>query len=250
MIAPNASRLSPLALAIALAPLASVAQNATPDADPQQHNRTLISEELVVVGQPLDSLMDSDDIERKQANDLDDIFSGVSSVLVGGSVGAAQKIYVRNLGEDTLNIMVDGATQSGVTYHHTGRISVEPELLKQVRVQVGAGDATNGPGALGGAIRFETKDPEDLLGSDNFGALLKTGYFSNTEGTKNSATVYGRFNDTFSAMASYVDADQDNMEDAEGNELPGTNSDQGLGFVKLVGDLGAGHRLSLSHERL
>ncbi|ROQ18578.1 hemoglobin/transferrin/lactoferrin receptor protein [Marinimicrobium koreense] len=250
MIAPNASRLSPLALVIALAPLASAAQNATPDADPQQHNRTLISEELVVVGQPLDSLMDSDDIERKQANDLDDIFSGVSSVLVGGSVGAAQKIYVRNLGEDTLNIMVDGATQSGVTYHHTGRISVEPELLKQVRVQVGAGDATNGPGALGGAIRFETKDPEDLLGSDNFGALLKTGYFSNTEGTKNSATVYGRFNDTLSAMASYVDADQDNMEDAKGNELPGTNSDQGLGFVKLVGDLGAGHRLSLSHERL
>lgn len=213
--------------------------------------RTPATEELVIVGQPLDSLLDSEDLARKQANDLDDVFSGISSVLVGGSVGAAQKIYVRNLGEDTLNITVDGATQSGVTYHHTGRISIEPELLKQVGVQVGAGEATNGPGALGGAIRFETKDPEDLLsGSRKFGGMLKTGYFSNTEGHKHSATVYGRLTDRFSVMGSFVTADQDNMEDADGNELTGTHSEQDLGFVKMVSDLGAGHRLSLSHEQL
>lgn len=171
--------------------------------------------------------------------------------MVGGSVGAAQKIYVRNLGEDTLNIMVDGATQSGVTYHHTGRISIEPELLKQVGVQVGAGEATNGSGALGGAIRFETKDPEDLLtGSQNFGAMLKSGYSSNTEGTKHSASLYGRLNDKFSLMGSYVTSDQENMEDGEGNTLAGTDSEQDLAFAKLVGDLGQGHRISLSHERL
>lgn len=246
-------QLRPLAVAMALFSINAAAQeNSAADADTEtdKRGRTVISEEMLVVGQQLDSLMSSEDLDRKQATDLDDIFSGISSVLVGGSVGAAQKIYVRNLGEDTLNIMVDGATQSGVTYHHTGRISIEPELLKQVRVQVGAGDATNGPGALGGAIRFETKDPEDLLGSNNFGAQLKTSYFSNTHGTKNSATLYGRFSQAFSAMASYVALDQDDMEDGEGNELPGTNSEQTLGFLKLVGDLGAGQRLTLSHENL
>ncbi|MGD8175805.1 TonB-dependent receptor domain-containing protein [Marinimicrobium sp. ARAG 43.8] len=242
------SVVSLLALTVAILPALANAQEET--SQPSKRERATATEELLVVGQSLDSLLNSDDLERKQANDLDDIFSGLSSVLVGGSVGAAQKIYVRNLGEDTLNIMVDGATQSGVTYHHTGRVTIEPELLKQVRVQVGAGDATNGPGALGGAIRFETKDPEDLLGSRDFGAMLKTGYFSNTGGTKNSVTAYGRLNNTFSAMASYVISDQDNMEDAEGNDLTGTNSEQTLGFAKVVGDLGAGHRVSLSHERL
>lgn len=236
-----------------LTPTLAFAQDgsAEPASQKEGQKRTQATEELIIVGQPLDSLLDSEDLERKQANDLDDVFSGISSVLVGGSVGAAQKIYVRNLGEDTLNIMVDGATQSGVTYHHTGRITVEPELLKQVGVQVGAGEATNGPGALGGAIRFETKNPEDLLnGSKNFGGILKTGYFSNTEGHKHSATLYGRLTDRISLMGSYVTADQGNMEDADGNELTGTHSDQELGFVKLVGDLGAGHRVSLSHEAL
>lgn len=239
------TRLSPLALALALAPGYALAQTDSGDEDKPKE-----IEELVVIGEPVDSLLTSTDLDRKQANDLDDIFSGVPTVLVGGSVGAAQKIYVRNLGEDTLNISVDGATQSGVTYHHTGRISVEPELLKQVHVQVGAGDATGGPGALGGAIKFETKDPEDLLGNRDFGGIVKAGYFSNTEGYKGSGTVFGRLGDTFSAMASYVTSDQDDMEDPNGNDLPGTNSEQDLGFVKFVGDFVDGHKASISYENL
>ncbi|MCP8897715.1 TonB-dependent receptor [Gilvimarinus xylanilyticus] len=243
------TRLSPLALAISLVPGYAMAQtDSVSDSDEKSKPKEI--EELVVIGEPVDSLLTTADLDRKQANDLDDIFSGVPTVLVGGSVGAAQKIYVRNLGEDTLNISVDGATQSGVTYHHTGRISVEPELLKQVHVQVGAGDATSGPGALGGAIKFETKDPEDLLGNRNFGGIVKAGYFSNTEGYKGSGTVFGRLGDTFSAMASYVTSDQDDMQDPNGNELPGTNSDQDLGFVKFVGDFGGGHKASISYENL
>lgn len=206
---------------------------------------------LEVIGQPIDSVIDSEAIARKQANDLEDLFSGVPTVMAGGSVGAAQKLYVRNLGEDTLNVMVDGATQAGVTYHHTGRISIEPELLKQVEVQVGAGEATNGPGALGGAIRFATKDPDDLLEPDaRFGALVKTGYFSNTDGTKVSLSGYGRLNDDWGLLGSLVKADHDNIEDGEGNTIAGTDSKQELQFLKLSGRPADGHRLSLSHERL
>lgn len=234
---------------LAVSPLHAVAQS---DTTAEQQRKTIPKslEEMVVVGQPSDSLLNAVDLERRQANDLDDLFTGISSVRVGGSVPAAQKIYVRNLGEDTLNIMIDGATQSGVTYHHTGRITLEPELLKQVEVSVGAGEATNGPGALGGSIRFETKDPDDLLHGERFGALVKTGYFSNTHGTKNSISLYGQLTDGLSAMVSYVGADSGNIEDANGDDLPGTESKQDLGFAKIVADLGYGHRLRFSHEQL
>jgi len=212
--------------------------------DPQLEN-------VLVLGEKIDTVLTGLDIERRQANDLDDLFGNVPSVLVGGSVGVAQKIYVRNLGEDTLNIMVDGATQSGVTYHHTGRIAIEPELLRAVEVQVGAGEATNGPGAMGGAIRFETKDPEELLGPDrDFGGSVKGGYFSNTEGYKTSATGFGRLGEDWSAMASYVYSDQDEMEDGDGNPLTGSASEQTLGFGKLVGNIGGSQKLSLSYEQL
>ncbi|GAB3316526.1 TonB-dependent receptor [Haliea atlantica] len=208
-------------------------------------------EHVVVLGQRIDSVLTSLDIERRQANDLDDLFAGVPTVLVGGSVGAAQKIYVRNLGEDTLNIMIDGATQSGVTYHHTGRITIEPELLREVEVQVGAGEATNGPGAMGGAIRFETKDPQDLLATGrSAGAMVKTGFYSNTEGVKSSFTGYARLGAGWRALASYVYSDQAEMEDGDGNALAGTESQQTLGYAKLVGDLGETQQLSLSYEQL
>lgn len=208
-------------------------------------------EEVLVIGQKIDTVLTGLDIERRQANDLDDLFANVPSVMVGGSVGVAQKIYVRNLGEDTLNVMIDGATQSGVTYHHTGRIAIEPELLRAVEVQVGAGEATNGPGAMGGAIRFVTKDPEDLLRPDQtFGGMVKGGYFSNTEGYKTSVSGYGRLGSDWSAMASYIASDQDEMEDGDGNPLTGSQSEQTLGFAKLVGNIGDAQKLSLSYEQL
>lgn len=238
------------AIVTTVAPLQALAQSDDNTA-PQRKTAPKTLEEMVVVGRPSDSLLSTIDLERRQANDLDDLFTGISSVRVGGSVPAAQKIYVRNLGEDTLNVMIDGATQSGVTYHHTGRITLEPELLKQVTVSVGAGEATNGPGALGGSIRFETKDPDDLLqAGDRFGALVKTGYFSNTHGTKNSLSLYGQLTDALSAMVSYVGADMGNIEDANGDDLPGTESKQDLGFAKIVADLGYGHQLRFSHEQL
>ncbi|MDY6981764.1 MAG: hypothetical protein SV422_01615, partial [Pseudomonadota bacterium] len=46
-------------------------------------------ETLVVTGQQIDRLLSDVDIGKRQANDLDDLFSGYSSVMVGGSVGAA-----------------------------------------------------------------------------------------------------------------------------------------------------------------
>ncbi|WP_076418365.1 TonB-dependent receptor [Colwellia sp. UCD-KL20] len=212
-------------------------------------------EMIVVVGQAtsgLDRLINQEDLEKIQANSLADIFRLDTSINVSGSVGMGQKIYLRNVGEDLLNISVDGAEQAEAVFHHSGRISIEPELLKQVEIEAGTGSATAGPGALGGTVRLTTKDPLDLLAeNERAGALVKASYFSNGGGMKYSATVFGSDEDgMLSAMASFVTSDFDNADDGNGNEIAGTNSDKDLGYVKVVANLSESQYLSLSHENL
>lgn len=194
-------------------------------------------------------VVNAEAIERIQANDLEDVFRATPSVAVGGSVGIAEKIYVRGLEDALLNVTIDGATQQGVLFHHAGRLSIEPELLKQVEVHAGAGVATDGPGALGGAISFTTKDPEDLLRpGEKFGALLKAGYFDNTEGHKLSANVFGRLSDNWSAMLSLAQSDSDAITDGNGTQLSGTESEQSMAFAKLVGNISDSQTVKLSYD--
>jgi hemoglobin/transferrin/lactoferrin receptor protein len=193
----------------------------------------------------------SRDLEQRQANNLADTLSLDPTITVGGSTGIAQKIYVRNLGEGLLNISVDGATQSGSLFHHIGRVALEPDLLKQVEVQPGVGNASDGPGTLGGAIRFVTKDPDDLLApGQRAGALLKYGYFSNTRGYKGSATGFARLNDDWSSLVSVVYSEHEEIEDGDGNRLPGSDTRQQVILGKLTGQFGDGHSLRLSFENL
>lgn len=194
-------------------------------------------------------VVSQEDIEHIQANDLEDVFRKTPSVAVGGSVAIAEKVYVRGLEDALLNVTIDGATQAGVLFHHAGRLSIEPELLKQVEVHAGAGVATDGPGALGGAIRFTTKDPEDLLRpGERFGALIKGGYFDNTEGYKASVNVFGQLNDDWSGMATVATSDSDAITDGNGTELGGTESEQDMGYAKLVGKLTDSQTVRLSYD--
>jgi hemoglobin/transferrin/lactoferrin receptor protein len=214
-----------------------------------QNSEATAVDEIVVVGVLTDIELDREDIELTQANDLADLFRSEPSVTVGGSLGIAQKIYVRGLEDSLLNVTVDGAPQRGTLFHHIGRVSLEPELLETVDVQTGAGEATAGFGAVGGAIRFRTRDPVSLLEGDrDFGAMARLGWFSN-DGEKYSLTGYGRLFGDFGLMASYVSADRGAYEDGDGNEIRGSAAEQELFFVKAGGDLGGGHRLSLSYEQ-
>jgi hemoglobin/transferrin/lactoferrin receptor protein len=203
---------------------------------------------IVVVGRLTDVVVAQEDIEFRQANDLADIFRQTPSVAVGGSLGIAQKIYVRGLEDSQLNVTIDGAPQHGTLFHHIGRVSIEPELLETVELQAGAGEATAGFGAIGGAIRFRTRDATDLLASGrDFGGIAKAGWFSN-DGYKLSATLYGRIAGDVGVIGSYVHSDRSNFEDGDGNEVLGTAAKQQLGFLKIGGDVGGGHRFTVSYE--
>ncbi|MEH0724261.1 TonB-dependent receptor domain-containing protein [Vibrio alginolyticus] len=209
-------------------------------------------ETITVVGTPVtgNNTIDTDDIQYRQTNDLEDIFRNQPNVTVGGGFGAAQKIYVRGVEDLNLNVSIDGAVQSGQLFHHQGRLAIEPDLIKTIEIKPGAGTALDGIGALGGSVRFETKSADDLLSYDeNFGALLKTGYFSNSDGTRNSATVYGRLNRQWSGMLSIGKNHTSEFEDGNGRELENTGTNQEYGIFKANGEIFTGDELSFSYEK-
>lgn len=189
-------------------------------------------------------------IEKIQANDLQDLFSQSPEVTIGGGPGFAQKLYIRGVEDQLLNITIDGAQQATRQFHHAGRISIEPELLKRVEVNAGAGNALSGPGALGGSVKFTTKDPEDMLKpGDQFGGLVKGMFSSNTDSFKTNTSLFGRLTDDWSAMVSYTQADVDNYEDGNGDEMLGTEADQEYLFAKVVGHLTDSQTVRLSFEK-
>lgn len=205
-------------------------------------------ETFVVVGETTNTVVTPESLEKYQANDLADVFRHVPSVSVGGSVGIAQKIYIRGLEDTYLNVTVDGAPQTGTLFHHIGRVSIEPELLKEVEVQAGAGEATSGAGAIGGAIRFKTKNADDLLeNGEKFGAIGKISHFSN-DGEKYSATAYGKLTDDWGFLGSFVQVNRNDMEDGDGDKIYHTSADQQLAFFKLNGQLTDSQSLTLSYE--
>lgn len=208
-------------------------------------------EKITITGQSLtvDQVVTQEQLENFQANDLEDIFRHNPEVSVGGGFGTAQKIYVRGVEDTNLNVSIDGAQQAGYLFHHQGRVGIEPELLKRVEVQAGAGLATDGPGALGGAIRFVTKDPEDLLRQgETVGAQMKLGYFDNTEGVKANASVFGRLGEKMSVLTSLTRVDTDEVEDGLGNMQSNTQSEIDSGLIKVVGQLSNDQTLRLSHD--
>lgn len=189
-------------------------------------------------------------IEKRQASDLEDLLRHEPSITVGGGLPVAQKVYVRGIEDTLMNVTIDGATQAGYLYHHQGRISVEPELIKEIVVKAGAGNATDGAGALGGAIHFKLKDAKDMLrDGETSGALVKVGFFSNNDAIKKHGTVYSMLTDDFGLMASFTRLDgQDNYEDGAGNEVENSRVSQDSVRLKLSGKISDEAYLGISLE--
>ncbi|KKM23506.1 hypothetical protein LCGC14_1614500 [marine sediment metagenome] len=236
------SRLSVLTIALMTAFAAQAAEAESIVLDTVKVTGNTITPEL--------NSVDDIQIEKLQANDLEDLFSQSPEVTIGGGPAVAQKLYVRGLEDQLLNITIDGAQQATRQFHHAGRISIEPELLKYVEVNAGAGNALSGPGALGGSVKFVTKDPEDMLKpGENFGGLVKGMISSNTDAFKTNTSLFGRLTDDWSAMVSFTQYDPDNYEDGNGDEVLGTSFDQQYLFAKVVGHISDSQTLRLSYEK-
>lgn len=232
--------------------MAATAFTSTP-AMAQTASETESDDMIIVTGEkePGDLIVQSKDLERTAANTLEDIFANESSVAVGGGSAAAQKIYVRGFEDVMLNVTIDGAQSPGELYHHQARVQLEPDFIKTIQLDAGAGSAVNGPGALTGALRVTLKDAFDMLRpGQNVGVYAKgTGYFNGGDGYGASGAIYGRLSDNVGVIAGMSYTDRDNYADGNGNRLEATPYEHTRYFAKfnvVDGD----HTGSLTFEKL
>lgn len=196
------------------------------------------------------SILGSESIEDRQAQDLEDTFRNTPEVAVGGSSRVAQKIYVRGLEDTNLNVTVDGARQSGYLFHHQGRLNIDPEILKQVEVESGTGDALSGPGSLGGSIRFVTKDPEDLLMPGQIsGAFIKSKYSSNNDEKGGALALFTKPNEKWSGLLyGHISESEDSRTGQGGQAIPYTASRPRAWLGKIVARPSLSQKLTVGHN--
>lgn len=208
---------------------------------------------IIVTGEkePGDFIVSSEDLDRTSANTLEDIFANESSVAVGGGSATAQKIYVRGFEDVMLNVTIDGAQSPGELYHHQARVQVEPDFIKTIQLDAGAGAATNGPGALTGALAVTLKDAFDMLSpGQDVGVYAKgTGYFNGGDGYGASGAVYGRLSDNVGLIAGISYTDRNDYDDGNGDRVSPTPYEHTRYFSKL-NVLDGDHAASLTFEKL
>lgn len=190
-----------------------------------------------------------EEIERLNPQNVDQLFSGKSSVQVGAG-STASKVYVNGIEETNLAVTVDGARENLKIFHHATTNTIDPALLKAVRVDPGVAAADAGPGALAGAIAYETVDAGDLLAPDaNVGGFGTAQYGLNGNTFIGGLSAYGRHNG-FEGLGYVRYGDGDNYDDGDGNEIPGTGVDLLSLLAKGAWESPTGHRFELSASQI
>lgn len=190
--------------------------------------------------------LSEDSITTKQPDHMSDLLRDVPGVDVGGTHSLNQRINIRGLNETDLDIRVDGASQHARMFHHIGNLTLNPDIIKSVDIQVGSNSVVSD--GLGGAIHFETKNANDLLlGDEKVGARLHAGYGSNSY-HQQSVTLYGKPGDTLDAMLYGFRVERDNFEDGDGEKTFGSEGSIKNGLVKFGWEPDAEQRLQLSYD--
>jgi len=199
-------------------------------------------------GEETQGSITNEDLTKRSATDLNDIFQKTPSITVSGGRNQAQQIHINGLESNLSNVTIDGAKQGNI-YHHAGTVFVEPELLKQVGIDAGAGNALQGLGALNGTLRFETKNAFDLLPEDQtFASLTKGLYYSNGEGYRASQSLAFRLSDNWAFLLSGSKSDRDAYKDGNGDVVELTDYTSENYLLKFSGQFETGHSLDFAYE--
>lgn len=201
------------------------------------------------LGKGADVTISSGELARTQPQNMQELFSGQSAVSAGGTTQASTKVYVHGVEETNLNVQIDGARQPQRNgFHHNGNNLIDPSMLKGVAVDAGAASADAGPHALGGAIRYTTKDVSDLLQDGRkLGGFASLSYDSNAHTFKKSGSAYGKSNG-FEILGYASGSEGDAYEDGNGATVVATDVDLVNYLGKLAYESQSGHRFSVSGE--
>lgn len=206
----------------------------------------------IVLGLPETNAVDvdSEDLSRSNPTDLQDVFKGEPTIVVGSSLSISQKLYVNGVEETNLSVTIDGARQNNKIFHHNATTLIDPELLKQVRIDPGVAPADAGPGALAGSVAFETKDVVDLLEAGlSFGGLVSGEYDSNGNRFTSSTALFTR-QGNFEALGYIKSVNGGNQKDGSGTNIVGSGAGLVSGLAKVAYGTEAGGRFELSYERV
>nr|WP_298098296.1 TonB-dependent receptor [uncultured Shinella sp.] len=189
------------------------------------------------------------DLERKNPANLQDVFREEPSIKVGSSLPMSQKVYVNGIEETNLAVSIDGSRQNNKVFHHNATTLIDPVLLKAVSVDEGVAPADAGPGALAGAIAYETKDARDLLDGDGFGGFVNSTYNSNGGVFGTGVSAYG-VHQGFEYLGYFNFAKGGEFSDANGDEVGGTGTNFLSGLGKVAYEFESGDRIEISHEAI
>ncbi|MEO1494175.1 MAG: TonB-dependent hemoglobin/transferrin/lactoferrin family receptor [Pseudomonadota bacterium] len=194
------------------------------------------------------SVVDQDEIERRQPSTYEELIGDVPGVLIeGGPRGIAQEPNIRGFQDEQVVLRIDGARQN-FNLAHRGRFFTDPEILKRVEVLRGGASTLFGSGALGGVILLETKDAADIVSpGDLWGVRLKTGFNSQGREFLGAATAGVQYGD-FDALAflSYRPMGDD-LTDGNGDDILNSEIDSRNGLFKLGYEPGD-HRFEVSYQ--
>lgn len=196
------------------------------------------------------SVVDEEELDRRQPSDLSDILRGMPGVeIYGGPRSTVQEPIIRGLTGDRVVVRVDGA-RANMSVGHKGRFFFDPEVMKSVEVYRGAASTIQGTGALGGVIALTTKDAHDLLDpSQTIGARVKVGYASVDHGLTTNGMAYGRPTDNSDVLVSVTREGTGNFESGDGEKQPYTDDDYINGLVKGGIDINDASRITLTVQR-
>ncbi len=186
---------------------------------------------------------------------LKEVLKKEPSITFGGGNGTSQYLYIRGMGQNSIDVKLDNAYSDSQIHYHQGRHMLDPALVKIVAVQKGAGSASAGIGQTNGAIIAKTIDAADLLknsSNPNFGVKLNAGYNSN-DGHNYGLSVFGK-----QGMFDYLIAGnrsneseykggKDYVNPMDGSKIVPYSALDKTSYLAKIGATVGDHRLVLSH---
>lgn len=187
------------------------------------------------------SVLEQEDLDRRQANTLGDLFSSVPGVQAAGASARAlgQALNIRGIGnseqtasEERIKVTVDGAPKFFEQYR-MGSFFGDFELYKRVEVLRGPASSTlYGSGAIGGVVSFTTKDASDFLADGETTALRFKGTYASNGDALGAGLVFAHRAGNAEFLAALNKSSGNTADDGDGRALAGTEHEATSGLLK------------------
>lgn len=193
-------------------------------------------------------------VRAQLATTLADALRKTTSVQVDEEAGNQGSIIsIRGMQGDGVSVRIDGAPQNFNQVRHGGANTVwaEPDLYKTITVIPGAASNIYGNGSLGGVVKLETIDPDDLLGEETAAVTVRAGHETNGNAFVRSVEGAYQLTDSLSGLAYVLMRDNGAYEDGSGTEtLGGATGSEDTNFLVKVSFTREAHTLEAARRSL